>query len=143
TDKNDRAMPAVLQFSKRARGADERGPVCVVAARVHYRNIAAFVVFGGDSSRVWNSRLFMHGQRVHVRANQNGRTAAIFHYANNAVTFQVWLVVRTKILRYFTADRAQFLRYEGRGAFLVAGQFRMVVDVFVNREQRRQLGIGK
>ena len=47
------------------------------------------------------------------------------------------------MIGHVAADCFQFLRDNGRSFFLVSGKFRMRVKIFVDGEQRRQLGVGE
>ena len=93
----------------------------VVPARVHHMHIFAFIIFGDGLAGVRQTSFFFHWQRVHVGADKHGRPVAILHHADDAVTFEVGVFVFAEMFGDLATGRAQFLRDDRRGAFLVPG----------------------
>ena len=91
-------MPLRLQIGEYLRRAHDRGHVDVVSARVHHAIRRA---------GIRQSCLFSHRQRIHVGANQDGRTAAVLHHGNDAVASILRIVVLTDALRDVVAELAQ------------------------------------
>ena len=138
-DEHDRSRPLILQSLQRACGPDERRHVRIVAAGVHHVNFSAVVILGCDFARVRKSGVFFDRQCIEVGAHQDGRAGAIFHDAHDAVTFKIGVIVFAEVLRHFASNRAQFLRDQRRRLFFPSGKLGMAVDIFINRQQRRQL----
>ena len=63
----------------------------------------------------------LHGERVHVGAQQRDRPVAAAEHANDAVA--------ADLLRHLDADRAQLLRHARRGLHLAKRQLRVLVQV--------------
>ena len=115
----------------------------IVSASVHDRHILTFVIFGDDLAGVRQARVFLYRERVQVRAHKNSRPVAVFHDADHSVRFQLRIVVSAKVLGDVASGCAQFLCDQRCRTFFMCGQLRMAMNVFVNREERRQFRIGK
>ena len=66
---------------------DESRHMDVMAAGMHDVDFAAFVILGGDLTRVGEAGLFLHGQCIHVGANHDRAAAAVLHDADDAIAF--------------------------------------------------------
>src|SRR5437763_15032757 len=71
---------------------------------VHAMDIVTLFIFGYDRAVVWQSRFFLHRQRVEVGAHQDHWTIAILHQADDAKTFLVWLIVFADVLSHVAPD---------------------------------------
>ena len=132
----------LFQTLQRPRGWIERRHVRVVPARVHYVHVSAIVGFCCDFARIGQAGVLFDRQRIHVGAHQDRWPDAVFHDCDDAVAFQIRVIVLAEVFCHFAAGRAQFLRYQRRRIFFVAGKLRVTVKVSVNREQRRQFADG-
>jgi hypothetical protein len=108
--KQDRALPLILQSLQCSRRADERGNMRVVSAGMHHVHIFAFIILRRDFAGIRQTGFLFHRQRVHVGAHEHRGPGAVFHDSDDAVTFEVWIVVFAEMVGDFAARGAQFFR---------------------------------
>jgi hypothetical protein len=119
----ERAAPVVLRLREERRRADERGHVHVVPAGVHDRNGRAGVVLRPDLARVSESGSLLDRQRVHVRADQHRRAAAVAEQRDDAEA--------SDMVGDLVAELAQVVRELRRGPFFMERQLGVLVQVDV------------
>ncbi len=101
---------------------------------MHYRNFFALVVFSRDSAGIRQISLFVYWQCIEIGAHKHDRACAILHHAHNAETGYACLIILADTLGDLATGGFQFLGYDRSGSLLMHGEFRVRVDVFVNRE---------
>jgi hypothetical protein len=110
--RNQGAVPVRGPFGQQLRGPEQRSDMDVVPARVHHRHLVAVGVGGPDGAGVMQPGRLEHGQRVHVRTQQHGRTLPISQDPDDAGP--AYPVVHLK------PGSAQPLHdFAGRGEFLM------------------------
>ena len=60
--------------------------------------VPAGVHLGGDGAGIWQAGLLLHGERIHVAADQQHRAVTVFHHGHHAVANQPGLVVLTDVI---------------------------------------------
>ncbi len=84
--------------------------------------------------------LLFDRQRVHVGADQQARTGAVFEHGDDAVGLRAVLIF-AHVLGDGVAQLAQFAGQIGRGLFLVVRELGIAVQMLVGLGQRRQLAL--
>ena len=118
--------------------------VNVVTARVHDVDFFALVIFRHDFARVGQAGFLLDRQCIQVGAHEHGRPVAVFHHADDAVTFQARVV---DISRSFRSPRSRPL--SSSFATIAAVRCSWVdnsglrMQILVNSEKRRQLALGE
>jgi hypothetical protein len=108
--------------------------VQVVPAGVHDRDGFAGRVLGGDAAGERQAGLFLHRQRVELGAQHDGRPRAVAQQCDHAGAADAGGHVK--------AERLGFGGQLGGGFALVEGQLGMLVQVVVQRQDRRVGGVG-
>src|SRR5207248_8092146 len=103
-NEDDGAVPLIFHFRERTRHPDDHRNVSVVPAGVHDMDIVTLFIFGYNRAGVWQSRFFLHRQRVEVGAHQDHWTIAILHQVDDAKTFVVWFILFADVLSHVAPD---------------------------------------
>src|SRR5215469_18636333 len=93
----------------------------VVAAGMHYGNIAAAIILGADLAGVSQAGFLFDWQAVQFCAQHNCGTCAIFHDCDDPIA--------ANVLRDFIAKSAQALGHHSCCARFMRRKFRMLVKV--------------
>ena len=99
----------------------------VVPAGVHHRHIDPLDILHDPGARIGGSGLFFDRQGIEVRAHKDNGASAIFQNADQTMS--------ADLLRDFEPGTAQFLRDASRRLFLVQREFRMSVQLLVERDE--------
>ncbi len=102
-DEDDGAAPLGFGFGEHFAGAEENGHVQVVAASVHHADLAAIGALDLHFAGIRQARVFRDGKRVHVGANVNRGTGAIFQNRDDAVGLSVRRIVLAEMVGNFVA----------------------------------------
>jgi hypothetical protein len=142
TDQHQRSVPLALSRSHFASRAQQNGHVQVVAAGVHHAHLLSLRVGGLHRAGVIQAGLFLHRQRIHIRANQQTRPRAILHHRDYAKSLSA-VRVFAHMLRHGIAHLAQFACYKRRGLLLVAREFWRAMQMNVSLGQGRHLPLNR
>ena len=127
-------MPLGFHGDHGAGGADEDGGVDVVPAGVHDGNGLAGAVFHGDVAGVGDAGFFGDGERVHVGADHERGTGAVFQDGDDAVGLGA-VRIAADAVGDGVARVAEGCGEDAGGAGFEVGELGVGVNVFVGVDE--------